>query len=157
MDTAGTFAIIVHSSDADAARMLRTHIVLMRRNGWKEVALTDNPMMVLIIMSAALLSDCEDQVVAAFQMRRDGVRVIPIRYRPFDGHMDMILQTTPRDRPIIEYSCQDTAWAEVAREIRDAAKSVLVVRQSSQVDRRHSAVAAISSGPTMMLPPRRVG
>lgn len=148
----GTFTILHHQSDAEAARVLRMHLALMRRHlGWREVGLDEQPMMVLAIMSAALVAEHEAEMEAALRMQADGVRVIPIRYRPFDGHAKMTLQAVPRE-PVIEYACQDTAWTTVAEAVRDAAKKILVVRQG---DAQGAAPQqAFADASTRALPPR---
>ncbi len=165
--------LLVFAQGRGAEEKLETHLSLLKDLGviadWHDRRIAagtewdgvinenlDRAGIILLLVSADFLASryCRDVEVARAMERHEAgtARVIPIILRPVDWHSAPFgkLQALPRDgKPVTKWRPQDEAFTDIARGIREAAKSLATDGPNPPAPARPSPGAATSApGPT---------
>jgi hypothetical protein len=159
--------------DETLRKKLETHLSLLRDQGviadWHDRRIEagaewdgvinehlDRAGMILLLVSADFLASryCRDVEVARAMERHEAgtARVIPIILRPVDWHSAPFgkLQALPRDgKPVTKWSNRDEAFTDIARGIREVARTLATAAPNPQPQARPSpSVATPAPRPT---------
>jgi hypothetical protein len=155
-----TLFISYSHKDEELRNELETHLALLKRQGvissWHDRRITagsdlnqaissvlESSQIILLLVSAHFLASdyCyEKEMKLALEKHADGSAVvIPVILHPCDWHSAPFghLRATPTDgKPVSMYANQHEAFAIIAKDVREAAKSVPAPK-SSPKDRKH--------------------
>jgi TIR domain len=159
------FYSYLHKDEALRTK-LETHLALLKSQGvisdWHDRRIEagtewdgdikgelDHAGMILFLVSADFLASryCQDVEVRRAMERHEGgtARVIPIILRPVDWHSAPFgkLSALPRDgKPVTKWSNRDEAFTDIARGIREAARTLATAAPNPPTPARPSPSAA---------------
>lgn len=148
--------------DEELRNELETHLALLKRQGvissWHDRRITagsdfdqaisselESSQIILLLVSAHFLASdyCyEKEMTRALEKHEDGSAVvIPVILHPCDWHSAPFghLRATPTDgKPVSMYANQHEAFAIVAKDVREAAKSIPATESTSMGEQRRA-------------------